>query len=209
MPVKPTQQRRSEQTVRRLIDAATTLLDREGLEGTTIPKIAKAAGVAVGTVYVRFADRDALLRTVYMAFFMQARPYNNQRLAELNASTPSIADLVRAIVKNIVESYRSRRRLLRALLLYVETHDDPKFKKRAFKVNQDVFTTITSMLLERQRQIRHPDPEAAIRFGLLTLASILRTATLDQGSGTLPITLDDPRLADRIASMLLAYFRTR
>jgi AcrR family transcriptional regulator len=191
-------------TVRRLIDAATTVLARDGYEAATIPKIAKAAGVGVGTVYVRFADKDALLRTVYMDFFMKARPYNSRRLAELNASISSLADLIRSIVKNLVENYRDRRRLLRALLLYVETHDDPKFKKRALKVNRDVFSAVTAMLIDRKRQIRSPDPEASIRFGLLAIAAVLRTATLDEG-GTLPLSLDDPLLADQMSSMLIAY----
>jgi AcrR family transcriptional regulator len=203
-PVKPTRQTRSALTVQRLIEAATTVLARDGYDAATIPKIAKMAGVGVGTVYVRFADKDALLRTVYMDFFMKARPYNNQLLAELDSSISSLPDLIRAIVKNLVESYRTRRRLLRALLLYAETHDDPKFKKRALKVNKDVFSAVASMLLDRKRQIRSRDPEAAIRFGLLTIAALLRTATLDEG-GTLPISLDDPHLAERMSTMLIAY----
>jgi hypothetical protein len=86
----------------------------------------------------------------------------------------------------------------------VETHDDPKFKKRALKVNKDVFSAVASMLLDRKRQIRRSDPEAAIRFGLLTIAALLRTATLDEGE-TLTVSLDDPHLAERMSSMLIAY----
>jgi len=47
-----------------ILDAAEQVLAREGLNAGRMEDIARRAGVAVGTVYNHFADRDALLRSL-------------------------------------------------------------------------------------------------------------------------------------------------
>src|SRR5271165_2982790 len=62
-PLAP-QQDRSRESLRRLLQAATEVLEEKGLEGATIPRIAARAGLSPGAVYRRFRDKDALLRTL-------------------------------------------------------------------------------------------------------------------------------------------------
>jgi AcrR family transcriptional regulator len=47
-----------------ILDAAEEVLGREGLQLGRMEDIARTAGVAVGTVYNHFADRDSLLRSL-------------------------------------------------------------------------------------------------------------------------------------------------
>ena len=61
----PPKQERSLQTLNRLLDAAENVLEEEGLDAATVPKIARRAGVSVGVVYRRFPNKDALIRGVY------------------------------------------------------------------------------------------------------------------------------------------------
>jgi AcrR family transcriptional regulator len=56
--------RQRAETRRRLIAAATELFAREGLRGTTSTRIARTAGVAAGTFYLHFADKEALFREI-------------------------------------------------------------------------------------------------------------------------------------------------
>jgi AcrR family transcriptional regulator len=55
---------RAEEVSRSLLDAAHAMLLTEGYAGTTIPKVARACGVSVDSVYNRFPGRAALVRAV-------------------------------------------------------------------------------------------------------------------------------------------------
>jgi TetR/AcrR family transcriptional regulator, repressor of fatR-cypB operon len=49
----------------RLLAAALDLFESRGFEGVAVPEIAKAAGVAIGTVYRYFATKEALVNSLY------------------------------------------------------------------------------------------------------------------------------------------------
>ncbi len=54
------------ETVRNtILDAAEERIAAQGLHGTSLVEIAKAAGVAVGTLYNYFDDRDAMVRALF------------------------------------------------------------------------------------------------------------------------------------------------
>jgi AcrR family transcriptional regulator len=50
-----------EETAREILAAAESVFAEQGLHGASMAQIAERAGVAVGTLYNRFADREALL----------------------------------------------------------------------------------------------------------------------------------------------------
>lgn len=58
---KKPQQARSRQMVDTLIEATARVLSQRGLDGTTTPAIAEAAGVSVGSLYQYFDGKDALI----------------------------------------------------------------------------------------------------------------------------------------------------
>lgn len=60
-------QRSQENTRTMLIEAAAHLFAKKGSTRTTTKSIAEAAGVAVGTVYLHFSDKDGLLKEVLKA----------------------------------------------------------------------------------------------------------------------------------------------
>lgn len=49
----------------RLLDAALGLFEAKGFDGVAVPEIARAAGVATGTVYLYFHDKTALVNALY------------------------------------------------------------------------------------------------------------------------------------------------
>lgn len=48
-----------------ILDATLHLLSKKGFHGFSIRDVAKESGVAIGTVYLYFADRDDLIKQVY------------------------------------------------------------------------------------------------------------------------------------------------
>ena len=49
----------------RLLEAALSLFEAKGFDAVTVPEIARAAGVATGTVYLYFRDKQALVNALY------------------------------------------------------------------------------------------------------------------------------------------------
>ena len=63
----PARQSQKEATRQRVLDAARELFETHGYQGTTIREIARAAGVAVGSVFTTFASKGEILSEVMQA----------------------------------------------------------------------------------------------------------------------------------------------
>ena len=69
----PAPARSRDATRRRLLEAATTLFAAHGLHAVTSTDIAQAAGVATGTFYLHFADKQALFREIALSALAELR----------------------------------------------------------------------------------------------------------------------------------------
>jgi AcrR family transcriptional regulator len=70
-------------TRRQLLDAAMTLLDTPELSELSVADLARAAGVAKGTFYVHFADRDAFVLALH-------RWFHDDLVGAIEAATASL-----------------------------------------------------------------------------------------------------------------------
>jgi AcrR family transcriptional regulator len=97
-----------------ILDAAEELIAKHGLHGAALIQIAKRAGVAVGTLYNYFTDRDALIRGLFEARRETFRP---RLLAAINAG----ADLpfeprLRGFVRQVLEAFESHKSFLKVAI---------------------------------------------------------------------------------------------
>lgn len=95
-----------------ILDAAEELIARHGLHDAALVQIAKRAGVAVGTLYNYFTDRDALIRGLFESRRATFRP---RLLAAIQAGSdlafePRLSRFVREVFE-VFESHRSFLRL--------------------------------------------------------------------------------------------------
>lgn len=100
---KPALQRRED-----LLDSAEVLFIENGIQATRIEDIAKNAGVAKGTLYLYFSNKDDLLDGLQSRFiekFMQA-----QNLA-LNSADKNIDAQIQAWIKSSVRTFIKYRQL--------------------------------------------------------------------------------------------------
>lgn len=206
MRVHPVKQNRSRATLQRLLDAAEAALNSGGLEAATVPDIASRAGMSVGVVYRRFRDKDALLRAVFERFFTKARDSNRAALNAANWSQCGVAEIVASIITGMVGAYRSRKGLLRALVIYIETHGDQRFRRRANDLMNATFSDVIALLTDRsrRREIRHEHPQAAIELMLVMVGSTLRRVILDGHAVAFEAASDSSFVAE-LTSACLAY----
>jgi AcrR family transcriptional regulator len=104
-------------TRRRLVAAATELFAREGLHRVTSARIAAAAGVATGTFYLHFKDKEALFREIAFAALAELRERQRRATAGL-AADPNAE--VRARCAELVAFAEENRSLI--LLLFGRGH---------------------------------------------------------------------------------------
>jgi AcrR family transcriptional regulator len=91
-----------------ILDAAEQLIAKHGLHDAALVQIAKRAGVAVGTLYNYFTDRDALIRGLFESRHTTFRP---RLLAAIHAGAelafePRLRGFVRELF-TVFESHRS------------------------------------------------------------------------------------------------------
>ena len=202
---RPTSQARSRRTVDRLLNAAETLLEEGGLDAAIVPAIARRARMSVGIVYRRFPDKDALLRGVYERLFERNRESNRLVLDPARWQGVPLAEMVQLLVAGMVQGYETRKRLLRALLLYGETHADSAFRRRAHELSGEAFAGIGELLLAHRGQIHHPDPPAAIALVLMVLALAIRGIVLPERTQRLAPIASGERLCPELARLVLRY----
>lgn len=204
----PVVQERGRQTVERLLDAAEQMLDYVGLEGATVPAIAAGAGVSVGTVYKRFPDKDAVLRAVYERFFTDLAAANQFALDPAKwVDTPTV-ELVTTLVAGIVEGYRSRGSLIRALLLYTQTHPDSEFREHAEDRRRETLQPFETLLRDRKVDIGHPHPERAIRFIVALFGHALQDAVVSE-TGSRDLLASGSESAAELAKIVVGYLRVK
>ena len=57
-------QERARQKVELILEAATRIIDQEGLAGLTTNRIAEVAGISIGTLYQYFKNKQQILSTL-------------------------------------------------------------------------------------------------------------------------------------------------
>ncbi len=165
--VLPAHQARSRESLARLLKAAAEILNKDGLEGATIPRIAARAGLSPGTVYRRFPDKDALLREVCLRLFEDNYRGTRKLLASEQWKKMSLAEMSRSIIAITLKGHHFHRGLLRALLFFTLQHPDAAFVRKSEDLQWKTLQDVAELLLTRRDEIRHPDPESALKYALL------------------------------------------
>jgi AcrR family transcriptional regulator len=200
----PTQQRRSAETVERLLDASEALLANEGVEAATLRAIAERAGVSIGIVYRRFRDKDAVLRAVYARFFSRIRAGNRRALDRMAAQRLETPALLNVIVHGVADGYRRHRDLLRTLVLYVRTHPDEAFRTRARALNAAVYEDVYRLLVTRRPDVSRSNRRVAVALAISTIAATLQERILFEDVTALPA-MSQNELIEEMTRMIRNY----
>lgn len=104
-------QARASETVALILEAAAQILEAGGLEAFTTNAVADRAGVSIGSLYQYFADKKALLLAL-------AQQEIQSTLAQLRRpeATQSPEDRVRYTVRTIINAFRGRLRVRKAVV---------------------------------------------------------------------------------------------
>ena len=202
------QQARSRESTRKLLKAAAEVLGQHGLEGTTIPRIAQHAGLTPGAIYRRFPDKDALLETVIIGILERQDERLRVVLTPAMARQIPLAVFAEQLISNMLVSYRANAALLRALRQFAQRRDHTSFYRRVSRLEMRTYQYVVELFLVHRKEVRHPDPQMAVFFALMTLTSTLIELILvdhDLKNWQAVIPKDDQPLRRELLRSFLSY----
>ena len=118
----PPKQARSRATVEALLEATAQVLADVGYAKASTNRIAKRAGVSVGSLYQYFRDKEALVRALVERHIAEQGETLQASLRDL-AGLP-LEDAVRGVVRRTVEIRQQDRALVRVLYMQLPQYDD-------------------------------------------------------------------------------------
>ena len=122
--------------------------------------------------------------------------------------TTETSETAERLVATLVRQYRTHPRLLRALSLFLDGHVDSDFGREARRLMADNLQLISTVLLNHRKSIRHPNPQRAVLFAVLSVASNIETIVFEGDSlWHVALPLDDAKLSAELARSLIAYLR--
>ncbi|MEY2995739.1 MAG: hypothetical protein RLZ86_651 [Actinomycetota bacterium] len=173
-------QQRAIDKIDALIEATAAALEREGEAGVRIAEICDVTGVAYGTVYHHFGDRNGLIRA---AQFARLRDQPGQDIAAfadaLNGDDPTenfVTQLL-DICRGLADPARGPVRLVRTSVLTTAQHD-PEFLPAVTELETQVMTDLV-VTIDHAKAAGIADPAldslalasyiAAVAYGLVLI----------------------------------------
>ena len=190
-----------------MLDAAEVVVAKYGVEGATLPRIAAQARIAPTNVYRRFRNKDALIRAVFRRFTERSTAEVKSQFDPQLVRPIGLVQFARNVIFGMVNGYRANAALSRASVEYSERHWEVAFIRKARAAEAQSFERMVDTFLIWRDQIKHPDPEYAVRFAFLMVGFALRELILFDRThlfaAALP--LDDDSLKRELPVVFLRY----
>lgn len=196
--LKPPQQPRSRRTLERIVSAALELLEAEGPDGVTVHGVVAKAQSSVGSFYARFRGKDDLLEYLSERVWDDALARWTEAVEAHAWSDMTLAQIIEGSVGLLFDVRRSRIGHLRQLDR-MSGGGDAYERFRSLLVE-----SLEVLLLERAGEMKHPDPQLAVRLGLSAVLGVI-DAGLESGSTEEGEPVDRHRLVGECTDLLLAY----
>lgn len=153
---KKPKQERAKETVRIIVAAATQILHKEGLDGLTTNRVAKTAGVSIGSVYQYFPNKNAILSAVAD----QQRDLLEQNLQQLLKASEGVPteQLIPAMIRGMF-ALRSQHHMLHTLA--GRSLELPGALDRRLDLAERMRAMVRRLLQRRAAELRTLDPDLA------------------------------------------------
>ncbi len=209
-------QKRALLTREKILDALQALLKTEEFERISIADIARQGGVAVGSVYSHFKDKEALLPALLERRFDQAEAHVEAVHRDANAPAEFLPDPIQNDLKTTLNALlvmarqrvREDRGMLRALLTYRRLYPEKDDPRRSALTAQGV-AAIQAALEPYRDEIQTKDAEAVARLVYYFVSvSYLDEAVFSPTPSVKAVTPSDEEKLEAYTQMLYLYLTT-
>ena len=159
--VRPPKQKRSQESLERVLGASIALLEDKGFDAFTIQDVSQRAEVSVGAIYARFGSKETLLRAVHQHAMESIGAQQHDAVAAVDgASGKPVHDVIVDGVRAVASVFRGNESLLRAFM-HLGAVDD-EISRRGSQASIELARQFESTVLARRDELAHPDPETAV-----------------------------------------------
>ncbi len=157
--IKPPLQRRSQESLERVLNAGFEVLREQGFEGFTLHEVSRRANVSIGSIYSRVPNREALIMAIYERTMNWTE--ENQVISR-DGTRYDLAprDRIELIVTDTVTTMLARGDVLRVFMKQAPLNRE--IWERGSEKSHRTARVFSDAVLERREDIGHPDPELAV-----------------------------------------------
>ena len=194
-PRRQPRQERADRTVQALLDATAVVLVRDGYDGASTNRIAREAGLSIGTLYQYFPNKEAVVLAL-------ARRNGEQEVADVRTTLQllpeaPLPEVAKRLISALIERHRVNPALHRVFITQV-----PQIGGLSGIREMDERTAV--LLSEHMQQRRpHLSPEDIKRqvFVVMHAAEgLVHQAVIEH-----PAYLDDPAFARELVHLVVSY----
>jgi AcrR family transcriptional regulator len=199
--VHPAKQARSRARMERIVEAGLELVNQHRFDEITMGMIAERAGCSVGTLYKRFASKEALLVVLADTARLEIARELSAGLFPAEADDETLRDILLQAIRYMTTRLRAREGLVRAMLTRQLT------RPGAVRPLREAGLAILRATAERSANRRPPhlsphEFEQRLRIGFQVLIGTLVNMIVNQPG---PLGLHDEATPDRLTDVVHAY----
>lgn len=125
-----------------ILDAATTVFAKKGFFGSQVADVARAAGIAAGTVYLYFRSKDEILTSIFDRTMQEAIAEGRDALADVRDPVDRLRQIARMHLTRL-----GRDRNL-AVVFQIELRQTSKFMERFSKTGLRDYLAVIQQTVE-------------------------------------------------------------
>lgn len=144
-PVIHTKEKNNEK-YHRILEAAVKVFADQGFFQSTVSQIAKEAGVADGTIYLYFENKDDIL----VQFFSYKTKQVFARFREEVDKADNTIDKLRNLIRRHLEEFQCDRNM--AVVYQAETHQNSRLVEKQIKEMSKMYFDIVSEIVEQGQE---------------------------------------------------------
>jgi len=209
-PVSPSRaplQGRSKASLERMQATARELMLERGNEDFTLQEVSSRGQVSIGSIYLRFEGKDALVRAVLVQAMQDLRSAEDAMLESLVRTAGNLGEFVENYIADYAEVLRLHAPLLRLAMLRAE--QDPQISSLGKQAADDAVAASTRAFIEYGAEIGGDDEaemraQSAYHIIFATLARRLSLGSTSESSSH----SDWDILKRELARMCIAYLRS-
>lgn len=191
-------QERARVTVDAILEATAQLLTQDGIGALSTNKIAKRAGVSVGTLYQYFSSKEAILMALGERTLEAQFERFEEAVTALVAEEEDFDCAVRALLKGIMDNKRMQPELSR-ILLTAGAIGGEDWNQRWLKRQRQV---VRSALYVYRDRVRPGDADVMTYVITTAFEHVIQDALLHH-----PELIRDGRLGDELAELAVRFLR--
>jgi len=158
--VRKPKQDRSRLSMERLLATAVEMLMQGGSSEFTLQELSRRTRVSIGSIYLRFHNKQELIREVQIRFLEQIEREHALVINRLRRRDLGLRQLVPMAIRDYSGFLRQHAGLLRVFMELAP--NDPVVAANGKKYYGQSAADFALLLLDRRAEIRHPDPVHAV-----------------------------------------------